>query len=119
MRVIAEALLLYLAAHDVLPDSRGDLIPVMELEERLVPEFLAYVFEEDPWCEDYLYWSDGSHNFLLVSGGRDRVIDVNVENILVNPKQRIEDWCRSISVEREADLLWLTGQFCPYSNIHD
>jgi hypothetical protein len=66
----------------------------------------------DPWCSDYLYWSNGTH-YIIVSYSNDAASDFSYSGLAKQGFQQLKgSVCTGSSEALGADIVFADGMFC-------
>jgi hypothetical protein len=110
--LLAIALESYAVDHNAYPVPASAPTPSSSLTPFLAPTYLTAVPTRDPWCSDYLYWSNGT-DYFIVGYSSDASSDFSYSSLVKGGYAEAHTTaCTGSSELPGADLVFADGIFC-------
>jgi hypothetical protein len=110
--LVAVAVEAYAVDHQAYPVLGPEPASTGRLATFLVPTYLPAVPTKDPWCSDYLFWSNGT-DYVIVSYSSDAASDLSYSQLAKQGYQLFKAGvCTGSSDAAGADIVFADGMFC-------
>ena len=110
--LVAIALEEYAVDHNAYPVLGPEPVSTGRLARFLIPAYLPAVPAKDPWCSDYLYWSNGT-DYIIVSYSSDTASDFSYSSLVKQGYQYVAgSVCTGSSEAAGTDMVFVDGRFC-------